>query len=324
MLFVTNRIPKQSNRTRRNRKISFDLQETGASQHMYFCERKGPDDYIEIGKEMFFSRLKNLSDDTQVLFYIHGFNNTGEKDIFPRAEKLQHLFDSEGGAGLIHVVPLIWPCDDDSAIAILDDYWDDQDAADASGCAFSRFLGKFQDWQQERLRLNDPCYRRINLMAHSMGNRVLMNALQKWACDRNNGGMPLIFRNIFMVAADVKNNVLEDDKPGRFIPDAARNVVVYYAKDDLAMPASKVANAKNKTLSRRMGMTGPRRMDKTPENVYRVDCDNFNNTCDDPKGHSYFLECPDGKISPVLGHMVRAVKTGRIDPNVRHDELQKP
>lgn len=220
------------------------------------------------------------------MIYIHGFNNVGEKDIFPRAECIQKLFDQEGAEGLVHVVPLIWPCDDDSAIAIMDDYWDDQDAADASGDAFARFLGKFEKWRTHKDQIATPCYKRINVLAHSMGNRVLQNALGKWAKKHNNRQMPLIFRNIFMVAADVKNNTLEEGKAGEYIPDSARNVVVYYAKDDLAMPASKIANIKNKSLAKRMGMIGPRSMDVLPRNVYEVDCDDFNNTCDSPKGQS--------------------------------------
>ncbi|MEH0020751.1 MAG: hypothetical protein V6Z89_13925 [Desulfobacter sp.] len=159
MLFAINRTPRQSNKTKRNRKISFDFQEVGASQHMFFCKRQGPDDYIEIGNEAFFTKLKNLPDETQILFYVHGFNDTDEKDIFPKAKILQNLFNSLDGNGLVHVVPLIWPCDDDSAIVILDDYWDDQDAADTSGLTFSRFLGKFQDWRQKREQLSDPCYK---------------------------------------------------------------------------------------------------------------------------------------------------------------------
>lgn len=49
----------------------------------------------------------------------------------------------------MYVVPLIWPCDDDSVVAFIDDYWDDQRAADASGMAFARMLGKFDDWRRK-------------------------------------------------------------------------------------------------------------------------------------------------------------------------------
>jgi hypothetical protein len=54
MLFATNRTPKQSARTKTSRKISFDMQNTGVQQDMYFCKRNGIDDYSEIGGKAFF------------------------------------------------------------------------------------------------------------------------------------------------------------------------------------------------------------------------------------------------------------------------------
>ncbi len=325
MLFATNRTPKQSVRTRLNRPISFHLQDTSAAHHMYFCERLGISDYVEIGNVAFFDRLKALPNEkTQVLLYIHGFNSTDEAVIFPRAERLQQLFDQVGGEGLVHVVPLIWPCDDDSFTAIADDYWDDQRAADQSGVAFARMLGKFDEWRRKEAELANPCVRRINVLAHSMGNRVLRNTLKIWVENEGSGSMPQLFRNVFMVAADVVNHTLEAGEEGEHIPVSARNLVVYYANDDLAMPASKVANLRNRTVSRRLGMTGPEDMNAVPKNVFEVDCDSFNNTCDRPKGHSYFLDCPGGDTSPVLGHMVEAIKDGRVDPPVRHHILPRP
>jgi esterase/lipase superfamily enzyme len=325
MLFATNRMPRQSARSRRNRKLTFDNQNTTVSQNMFFCRRDSAGDYTEIMSEAFFDELKKLQGKTRVLLYIQGFNNNMESEIFPNAEKLQRAMDDVGGEGLVHVVPLIWPCDDDSPLAFIDDYWDDQDAADNSGTAFARALGMFDDWRRREAESESPCTRRISILAHSMGNRVLQNALNHWAGNINNGTMPQMFTNIFMVAADVVNEALEEGKSGQYIVHAARNVVVYYANDDLAMPASKLANTKNKTVSRRMGMTGPENIGKLPRKVYEVDCDNFNNTLDPPKGHSYFLYGPDGEtVSPVIGHMVSALTNGRVEPDQQHHELPRP
>ncbi len=157
-----------------------------------------------------------------------------------------------------------------------------------------------------------------------MGNRVLRNALRYWVENDLRGEMPQLFRNLFMVAADVVNHTLERGAVGQYIPDAARNLVVYYANDDLAMPASKLANLKNKTVSRRLGMTGPEDMAQVPGNVYAVDCDDFNNRFDWPKGHSYFLIDDDGVVSPVLKHMVAAVRGGRVTPGARATVLAAP
>lgn len=324
MLFVTNRTPKQSNKSTPNRKMSFHLQNTSASQDLYFCERRAKNDYIEIGSGAFFSRLKCQSNGAQILLYVHGFNNTGEANVFPNADLLQELIVRAGHENLVEVIPLIWPCDDDSVLAFMDDYWDDQRAADQSGSAFARLLGKFDGWRNTPEQRDDPCTRRINVLAHSMGARVLRNALSTWVHYDTRGEMPQLFRNAFLVAADVVNHTLESGEAGQYIADSARNVVVYYANDDLAMPASKIANLKNRTVSRRLGMTGPENLEAVPRNVYEVDCDNFNNSFDKPKGHSYFLEGPNGEISPALLHMIKAIKTGRVQPPERHHELPKP
>jgi len=324
MLFVTNRTPKQSIRSRLNRKISFPLQNTTVSQNVYFCERHGDDDYIEVGNNAFFQRLKALPAKTQILFYIHGFNNTGEAEVFPNAIHLQTLFNQVAGDNFVYVIPLMWPCDDDSVIAFIDDYWDDQRAADASGMSFARLLGKFDDWRRSEATKSEPCTRRINVLAHSMGNRVLCNAIASWVYNDNGEQMPQLFRNVFMVAADVVNHVLAKDQVGQYICDSARNVVVYYANDDLAMPASKLINLKNRTMSRRLGMTGPEDIRNVDKKVYEVDCDDFNNSFDKPMGHSYFLADKNGTVSPVIHHMVDAIKKGRVVPNKQSHILKKP
>ena len=317
MLFVTNRTPRQSIRSKSNRNITFDLQNTTVSQNLFFCERHGADQYTEIGSSHFFRRLKALDGDQQILLYIHGFNNTPERDIFPKAARLEQLVCEESGVRLVHVVSLIWPCDDDSIVAILDDYWDDQRAADQSGCAFARLLGKFDDWRHRPEQQTTPCTRRINLLAHSMGARVFRNALRSWAHHYAADKMPRLFRNVFLVAPDVVNDTFQPDRFGSLISDSARNVIVYYANDDLAMPASKLANLRHGSASRRLGMTGVHNLHAVPRNVYQADCDNFNNTLDPPYGHNYFLEGPHRDVSPVVPHMTEALRTGRVHPATR-------
>lgn len=333
MLFVTNRTPRQSPKSKKNRTLTFDLNNTAVSQYIYFCDRQNNGIYTELMHKQFFEQLKvgaGNDKDAQILLYIHGFNNTPEESIFPAAQELQSFFDTQSRKNQnrhVIVVPLIWPCDDDSIIAIADDYWDDQKAADQSGVSFARMMGFFNKWrcqeaENHRKDKNFPlCTRRINVLAHSMGNRVLRNALRNWVEELGGGAMPLIFRNVFMVAPDVVNSTLESDQEGRYIPQATRNLVVYYAADDLAMPASKIANVKNRIVSKRLGMTGPRDLEKLPKNVYEVDCDKFNNTIDPPFGHGYFLNRTGNQPSPVLEHMAQAIEAGRVSPNEKSVRL---
>nr|MBV6628842.1 alpha/beta hydrolase [Oceanococcus sp. HetDA_MAG_MS8] len=267
----------------------------------------GQDEYSELGSEAWLSALKN-SAYAQVLFFIHGFSNLPESSIFPRALALQQLCDAVAPE-TVQVIPVIWPCDDDPGI--VKDYWDDQKSADMSGFSFARALEFFMRWRNAQPE-DQPCTKRINVLAHSMGNRVLRQTLACWNRYDLANGVPLLFRNTFLMAADIVNESLEENQDGRLISQASRNVVVYFASDDLALRASKVSNLKNKVASRRLGHTGPESLAKTPSNVFAVDCDNFNTRYDPPKGHSYFIENEAGAPGVVFEHMLQAMQSGRV------------
>ncbi|MFT7288154.1 MAG: hypothetical protein ACI87W_002269, partial [Halieaceae bacterium] len=106
-----------------------------------------------------------------------------------------------------------------------------------------------------------------------------------------------------------------EGESGELICHASRNVVVYHASDDLALRASKAANMRNRIASRRLGHTGPENMDKTPKNVFSVDCDDVNNLYDSPAGHSYFLSGKrKGTPGAVFSHIYECLKVGRVFP----------
>ena len=154
---------------------------------------------------------------------IHGFNNfpEGKNQIFERAATMQKMIPARDN---VIVIPMIWPCDNDFGVIL--DYWDDQKSAEASSAGFARVLGLFLKWRDEKTDPSDPCTVRINMLAHSMGNRVLRYALDSWANDY--GSVPLIFKNVFLAAADIANESLEADEVGPDIAESARNVVVYH------------------------------------------------------------------------------------------------
>lgn len=314
MLFVTNREPKGSIRTRNNRKFKFDFKKNAPSNSIYCCKRISKDNYIELGHIKWLSKLKNTKTE-QLLFFIHGFSSFPEPDIFPKAKKLQNYFDTKE-QNLIQVIPIIWPCDDDSGI--VQDYWDDQKSADMSAFSLARALQFFMKWRDNQPE-DKPCTKRINILAHSMGNRVLRQTLFAWNKYDLANGVPFFFRNTILMAADIVNESLEEGKQGRLISQSSRNVSVYFASDDLALSASKISNLKNKVASRRLGHTGPENMKKTQSNVYAIDCDNFNNKYDKPKGHSYFLSDANQNIGVVFEHIFNSIKTGRVKVNDNHN-----
>ena len=312
MLFVTNRFPTQSIRTRLGRKFTFDLQNNAASNSVFFCEKGDGEDHVEIGSLAFLQRLKD-SDYRQILVYLHGFNTLPEK-VFETTDELQALCNKEKKNEVL-VVPAVWPCDND--LGVVGDYWDDQRSADLSGFSFARVLAKFLAWRTEDANHPDvpPCLKRINLLAHSMGGRVLRQTLLQSLEHNLPHGIPMIFRNTFLAAADVVNETLHKGERGESISHASRNVVVYHASDDLALRASKAVNLKNGVASRRLGHTGPEDMGQVPRNIYEIDCDNVNLKYDVPDGHNYFASGQTrGKAGLIFKHMFQSMESGRVFP----------
>ncbi len=317
MLFITNRFPKQSIRSRTGRDFDFDLNNNGASNSVFFCERNGQDSYSEIGSLELLKKLKESSY-RQLLIYIHGFSNLPEA-AFEGAMEFQQLCDKAKQDEIL-VIPLIWPCDND--LGVVKDYWDDQKAADQSAYSFARVLEKFIAWRNSEKHNPeaDPCLKRINVLAHSMVNRVFRQTMAAWNRYDLADGVPLIFRSSFLVASDIVNESLEKGEQGELICHASRNVVVYHASDDLALRASKISNLKNKIASRRLGHTGPEDMDLVPKNVFSVDCDDINNAYD-LKGHSYFRSGrTTGEAGLVFEHIFKTLLSGRVFPE---DEFRR-
>ncbi len=307
MYFITNRFFKEDIESPSDgsvREVTFDMNNNVTASMFYYC-KKEDDKLYEIQSKNFFTEIKNLDEYTDIVLYIHGFNNYPDKDIFPRAEKLKSMFDKTLKKKKVLVIPVIWPCND--KVGILRDYISDQNNADASAFAMARAFESFIKHTQDA-----TCNKRINIIAHSMGNRVLRETLIKLKYDVLSHAMPQVFRNIFMIAADVVNETLHKDESGSVISESSRNCVVYYANDDLALNGSKVINVKNKIVSKRLGHTGVEDMQKVSNNVYNVDCDDFNNSYDKPKGHSYFLDTRKGELGKVFKHMAEAIDSGRV------------
>lgn len=305
MLFLTNRYPTEKFKDSDVGPFTFDLDDTDPGEILFFCRRNKKGVYSRVLWKDFFGELKKAGY-KNLLFFIHGFNNLPE-DVFKKTELLQKMADSKKAKEVL-IVPFIWPCDND--FGIIKDYKDDQIAADRSGTSIMNALNKFLEWGKEPENMEIPCLKRINILAHSMGNRVLRRAVFEWKKYYQHQGVPQISRNTFLVAADIENESLEVGKEGEHLSDFSRNVVVYFANDDLALRGSKVANLANLIASRRLGHTGPENIDRCKKNVYSIDCDDINMDCSgDTKkilGHNYLGS------DIFFNHMFECILYGRV------------
>lgn len=327
----------------RPRPVRFALDDSRPYPTGYFCEYEredvGEHEREDAGNQIvpkrFLDRLW-MAWNNQVLLYVH---DTGAPaTILKENERLQEQCD-RAEPGLVQVVPVLWPSPDRRVQT--GGNAQDADAQSAPAASDGPVSVGVGDVLRTLLRSRDKqplaSRKRISVLAHGAGARVLRDALASWADDA--GPLYGAFRNVFLVAADVGQHALETGRRGRRLSDAARNVTVYYANDDWAF-SSTVTQRRHAAVTRRLGQAGPADLSATAKNVYAVDCDNvYAIDYDDGRGgipaesdeFPYFLAGSGGSGTlgpavsgdradhetpgPVVMHLLRALRTGRVDAN---------
>lgn len=307
MLFLTNRQLKQSSRSKIGRIIKFDLTKNSATNQVYFCVRREKDTYHELGPHEFFETLQK-SPYKNILLFIHGENSLPEPDVFPIVEKLQSLFDKYE-QNYVQVVPLIWPCDSDHGI--VQDYWNDRLSAEISAFSFIRALEHFQG----RIFSNRmACLKGIHVLGHDLGCKVFENTVNVWTNNFGIGFFPLLFKNVFLVAGDVRNDIFRQDTVGQHISTSSRNVSIYYSASDMILSGTTPKQSRGSLGGIPLGITGPTYFVDTQSNVFSIDCSDVGTLYDPPLGHTYFLT--DGNedldlAGVVFDHIFETIRTGR-------------
>ena len=188
----------------------------------------------------------------------------------------------------LNVVLFSWPSDGAHAPH---DYGNDRHDAEASGLAFARGLLKLADF----LKDGEACGRRIHLLAHSMGNFVLRHALQQLIAQAQGNRLPLMFANLFSMAADEDADALDCMAKWARLPELAKAVHVYMNVHDLALQGSNLT----KGNPDRLGNTGPAYPMNLPAKVTVVDVSRVDNLFNDLVGHGYYDQVPQ-VIADVL------------------------
>lgn len=207
-----------------------------------------------------------------VCVFIHGFNNDWQ-DAARRYESMNaKLFEGEQGLGLC--ILFNWPSD---GLAI--GYYPDR--MDARKCApdLSKVFNELYDWLLERQKaaMKDPkksCRAKTSVIAHSMGNYVLQNAMQYTWTNKNQPLLVALINQLLMVAADVDNDLFKsgeetDKSDGDAIANLTYRVTALYTGRDSVLGMSAGFKHFGK---RRLGRSGLDRSYPIPDNVWDIDC----------------------------------------------------
>lgn len=256
-----------------------------------------PEDAAAPGSQAVFSHVKDLMKaGTDTLVMIHGYATTFQQAIEGAAKTLEAY-----KAANLNIILFSWPSDGAHAPK---DYGNDRLDAHASGPAFARGLLKLVEF----LGQGDPCGRKIHLLAHSMGNYVLRNALQELQGQMSGSRMPCVFENIFSMAADEDSDALDSEEKWKHLPDLCRSLNIYINKYDKALLGSNLT----KGNPERMGNFGPDKPMDLPAKVTVIDV-SADMGLTDVVGHGYYDEHPRviDDVLMVLAGTAPSKVTGR-------------
>ena len=177
------------------------------------------DKIVPLAQDPFLRALRQQvqsSPSKDIFIFVHGFNNTFE-DAARRAAQLAYDLDFDGTPMLYS-----WPSQG-SATA----YTVDEAAVGISGRKMSEFL--------ENVVAHSGA-ERIHVLAHSMGNRALIEALQTYLAKRAPQDRQHIFGQIVFTAPDVDRDYFKDAiEPLR---SAADRITLYASDKDYALRSS--------------------------------------------------------------------------------------
>jgi esterase/lipase superfamily enzyme len=232
--------------------------------------------------------LMNSTND--ILVFVHGTDNDFE-DAIQRAAYNKTWLDAVAGRRF-DVIAFTWPARAYGGLSQVfhysGDYKNDQQQADASAAHFGLFLAQLYSLKP---KLGT---RRIGILCHSMGNRMLAGAVAAWYAGGNAPAPPL-FDQAILAAADEIGTTF--DQPGRLsnLYKLAKGIIVYFSENDILMLASRGVNGYDP-----LGMYGPSNpanLQLFPKDVYQfADCGDVNDYVG-PKmsldlSHQYYRQSP--------------------------------
>jgi esterase/lipase superfamily enzyme len=193
---------------------TFSTSQAEMRSHYVLLDKIAP-----LSKEDFARALKTQiggAPSKDVFIFVHGFNNTFE-DAARRTAQLAYDLDFDG-------TPLLysWPSQGSAA-----DYTIDEAVVGISGRKMADFLETV---------VAQSGARHIHLIAHSMGNRALIEALQTYLAKRAPENRQHIFGQIVFTAPDVDRDYFTDAVQS--LSAAAERTTLYASNNDYALRSS--------------------------------------------------------------------------------------
>jgi esterase/lipase superfamily enzyme len=223
---------------------------------------------------------------------IHGFNNTWQGAAGLYQNVAANLFSGVDSLG--ECVLFSWPSKGSPL-----GYYPDRSEARQAADDLADVLSALYDWMSIKQvaaakKPEDACRAKTSVIAHSMGNYVLQNAMQYAWTRKNQPLLVSLISQLLMVAADVDNDIFRSGDTvhkgdGEGIANLSYRITALYTGRDSVLGMSAGLKHFGK---RRLGRSGLDRTCPVPDNVWDIDCTQLiDPAVDGMKVHSaYFNE----------------------------------
>lgn len=251
-------------------------------------------------------------DQQHVTFFIHGFNDSWDQ----AAQRYQQIADDlfSGAQSLGICVLFTWPSNGSPA-GYLPDREDARSSGPGLADVFNMLYEHAQTMQCKAADGTDVCKAKISVIAHSMGNWVLQNALLYTWQRQNKPLLVSLINQCLMVAADVDNDLFSDGEnigkgPGEGMANLCYRICALYSGRDSVLGMSAGLKHFGK---RRLGRSGLDPTVPEPDNVCEFDCSDLF-PVDEKDVHSayFYTKSTQEVMRDLLRGYDRDIVTARI------------
>ena len=265
-----------------------------------------------------FAAESNNEKQKHVTLFVHGFN-TGWVQAVERYQQIKNsLFKGAKGLGI--PVLFTWPSNGNAA-----SYLPDREDARASAAQLADVFVQLHEHLTTLQRAaaisgiragsvegsvqTTVCRAKVSVIAHSMGNYVLQNALAIASRKLNNPQLITLIHQLVMVAADVDNDIFQTDKPndsdGALMANLCYRITALFTGLDQVLGAS--AGLKH-FGTRRLGRSGLADRTAVYDNVCDMDVTRLIEG--QPNTHSAVFDTPASR--DLLVDVLRGVDRGIV------------
>ncbi len=227
--------------------------------------------------------------DKKILLIVHGFNNSSSEAMQTYrsvTDRIAAIRDADGNALYDLTIGYLWPGYKNKL-----DYY-----------AAKKHAGELKEKMESHLLFLSSIAAKVDVMAHSMGNRLVFEALN--FSPKNNGKK--LVQNLYSLAAAIDSESIEKKHKYFHSSKNCDQIFIFHSKQDEVLEFLYTLAEWDKAL----GFDDTENLKKLPKNVQLIDCTTF------VSGHSQYFSASN-VYEFIRNELLNHIPPARIAPNLK-------